>query len=149
MSFAVTHDLELDARVHACAERARVREAVACSSSEIGTLVRAGFHHDEGSRGSSLLLPYDVFTVYSVKTRTPSRTRTVAYLRVSTARQADHGVSLDVQRAKVTAYAELFDLDLVAVEVDAGESAKSLDRPALQRALSMLKNGSADALLGP
>jgi DNA invertase Pin-like site-specific DNA recombinase len=34
-------------------------------------------------------------------------TRTIAYLRVSTERQADRGVSLDAQRAKVMAYAEL------------------------------------------
>ena len=76
-----------------------------------------------------------------------SRTRTVAYLRVSTDKQADHGVSLDAQRAKVRAYAELFELDLVAVEVDAGFSAKSLDRPGLDRVLGMLRAGTADALL--
>jgi DNA invertase Pin-like site-specific DNA recombinase len=75
------------------------------------------------------------------------RTRTVAYLRVSTDKQADHGVSLEAQRAKVEAYATLYDLELVSVEVDAGESAKSLDRPALQRALTMLKRGAVDALL--
>jgi site-specific DNA recombinase len=50
-------------------------------------------------------------------------------------------------RAKVEGYAALFDLDLVAVEVDAGESAKSLARPALGRALAMLRTGKADALL--
>ena len=33
------------------------------------------------------------------------RTRTVAYLRVSTDKQAERGVSLDAQRAKVLAYA--------------------------------------------
>jgi len=77
----------------------------------------------------------------------PNRTRTVAYLRVSTDKQADRGISLEAQRAKVEGYAALFDLELVAVEVDAGESAKSLDRPALQRALSMLRSGKADALL--
>jgi len=59
-------------------------------------------------------------------------TRTIAYLRVSTDKQADRGVSLDAQRAKVNAYAELYDLDLADVIVDAGESAKSLDRPGLQ-----------------
>jgi site-specific DNA recombinase len=75
------------------------------------------------------------------------RARTVAYLRVSTDKQADRGVSLEAQRAKVHAYAELYDLELVAIEIDAGESAKSLDRPALQRALAMLKTGKADALL--
>jgi site-specific DNA recombinase len=74
-------------------------------------------------------------------------TRTVAYLRVSTDKQADKGVSLEAQRAKVEAYAALYDLDLIEVIVDAGVSAKSMDRPGLTRALSMLKKGQADALL--
>jgi len=78
----------------------------------------------------------------------PATTRTVAYLRVSTDKQAEHGVSLDAQRAKVEAYAGLYDLELVAVEVDAGASAKSLShRPSLDRALAMLEAGEADALL--
>ena len=34
-----------------------------------------------------------------------SATRTVAYVRVSTEKQADHGVSLDAQQAEVNAYA--------------------------------------------
>jgi site-specific DNA recombinase len=74
-------------------------------------------------------------------------TRTIAYLRVSTDKQADRGVSLDAQRAKASAYAQLYDLDLCEVIVDAGESAKSLDRPGLRRALGMLKRGEAAALL--
>ena len=78
---------------------------------------------------------------------TMSRTRTVAYLRVSTDKQADRGVSLDAQRAKVAAYAELYDLELVEVVVDAGESAKTLARPGLTRALGMLRKGEAEALL--
>jgi site-specific DNA recombinase len=76
-----------------------------------------------------------------------SKTRAVAYIRVSTDKQADKGVSLDAQRAKVTAYAELYELELVEVVVDAGASAKSLDRPGLTRALGMLKSGAADALV--
>jgi len=74
-------------------------------------------------------------------------TKTIAYLRVSTDKQADRGVSLDAQRAKVAAYGELYDLELAEIIVDAGESAKSLDRPGLQRALAMLKAGEAEALL--
>jgi site-specific DNA recombinase len=74
-------------------------------------------------------------------------TRTVGYLRVSTDKQADRGVSLETQRAKVEAYASLYDLDLVDVIVDAGVSAKSMDRPGLTRALLMLKKGDAEALL--
>ncbi|MEZ4444554.1 MAG: recombinase family protein [Polyangiaceae bacterium] len=75
------------------------------------------------------------------------RTKVVGYVRVSTAQQADGGVSLDAQRAKLEAYAVALDLDLVRVEVDAGVSAKGLDRPALQAALAHLDAGEADGLL--
>jgi DNA invertase Pin-like site-specific DNA recombinase len=78
---------------------------------------------------------------------TTASTKTVAYLRVSTDKQADRGVSLDAQRAKVEAYASLYDLDLVEIIVDAGASAKTLDRTGLNRALAMIKAGKADALL--
>jgi DNA invertase Pin-like site-specific DNA recombinase len=77
----------------------------------------------------------------------PKRTRTIAYLRVSTDKQADRGVSLEAQRAKVTAYAQLYELELVDVIEDAGASATTLDRAGLQRALAMLARGAADALL--
>src|SRR5205807_640015 len=73
-------------------------------------------------------------------------TRTIAYLRVH-GRAGRPGVSLDAQRAKVRAYAELYELQLVEVVVDAGASAKTLDRPGLQRALAMLRRGEAEALL--
>ena len=73
--------------------------------------------------------------------------RIVAYLRVSTDKQADRGVSLEAQRARVEAYAMLYELELVAVIEDAGASAKSLDRPGLDRALAMLRRGEADGLL--
>ena len=56
-------------------------------------------------------------------------TRAVAYTRVSTDTQASTGLSLDAQRAKVVAYARLYDLKLVDVILDAGASAKTLDRP--------------------
>jgi DNA invertase Pin-like site-specific DNA recombinase len=79
--------------------------------------------------------------------RTARKTRTIAYLRVSTEKQADRGVSLDAQRAKAHAYAELYDLELVDVIVDAGVSAKTLDRPGLRRALDLLRAGRAEALL--
>ena len=75
------------------------------------------------------------------------QTRTVAYIRVSTEKQADKGVSLEAQEAKIRAYAELYGLDLADVIVDAGVSAKTLERPGLARALGMLKAGEAEALL--
>ena len=79
-------------------------------------------------------------------TATP-KTRTVAYLRSSTNNQTDRCVSLEAQRARLQAYAEEAALELVAVEVDAETDARSLDRPALARALSMLKSSKAEALL--
>ena len=77
----------------------------------------------------------------------PMPTKTVAYLRVSSKDQAESGLSLPAQAEKVAAYAQLYDLELVATEVDAGLSAKSLERPALQRALRRLRSGRASALL--
>ena len=74
-------------------------------------------------------------------------TRAVAYLRVSTDKQADHGVSLAAQRARVEAYAGLYDLEIVEVIEDAGGSAKTLQRNGLQRALALLDAGKADALI--
>ena len=74
-------------------------------------------------------------------------TKTVAYIRVSSTDQADNGHSLGVQREKVELYAKLHGLELVAVIEDAGASAKTLDRPGLNRALAMLDQGEAGALL--
>lgn len=76
------------------------------------------------------------------------RPRALAYLRVSTARQAGEGESLDVQRSRLTAYAELHGLALLEVYVDAGISGKRMDtRPQLQEALQRLRAGDAEALL--
>ena len=76
-----------------------------------------------------------------------NRKKAIGYIRVSTEMQSDDGISIDAQQAKLHAYAELYDIDLVEMVVDAGESAKSLQRPGLQRALEMLKRGEADALI--
>lgn len=76
-----------------------------------------------------------------------ARTKVVGYVRVSTEQQADGGVSLDAQRAKLTAYAVALDLDLVAIVEDAGVSAKSLNRPGLIRVLAMLDANEAEGVL--
>lgn len=75
------------------------------------------------------------------------RPRIVAYLRVSTEQQADNGNSLEVQHAKIAQYAALYELDIVAVEIDAGESAGSLERPGLKAALARLERFEAEGLL--
>ena len=75
--------------------------------------------------------------------------KTVALIRVSTTDQSDNGHSLAAQREKVELYARLHGLELVAVVEEAGASAKTIDRPGLARALAMLDNGEAVALLVP
>ncbi len=73
--------------------------------------------------------------------------KAVGYVRVSTEEQASQGVSLDAQIEKVKAYASLYDIELVEIIVDAGVSAKTLDRPGLSKALAMLEAGEVEALV--
>ena len=44
-----------------------------------------------------------------------AKPRVVAYMRVSTEKQAEQGLSLDAQQAKLAAYAALYEVDLAAV----------------------------------
>lgn len=74
-------------------------------------------------------------------------TRVVAYVRVSTDQQADAGWSLEAQQEKLAAYAKVYDLQIIGTETDAGESASTLERPGLQRALERLDNFEAEGLL--
>jgi len=74
-------------------------------------------------------------------------TRVVAYTRVSTIDQASEGVSLALQRQKLEAYAFASGLQVVEWLEDAGLSAKTLERPGLQRALALLEQGQAEGLL--
>ena len=73
--------------------------------------------------------------------------RALGYIRVSTAQQAELGLSLDVQRELLRKHAELRDLELVGVEADEGLSAGSLKRPGLKAAMKALLEGRANALL--
>jgi DNA invertase Pin-like site-specific DNA recombinase len=66
---------------------------------------------------------------------------------VSTDKQADEGISLEVQEAQCRAYAGLYNLEIIAVIADPGQSAKSLARQGLTRALAMLAGGEAAGLL--
>ena len=76
-----------------------------------------------------------------------SKPKAIGYVRVSTEEQATDGVSLAAQEAKIKAYADLYDLDLVEIIVDAGQSAKTLDRPGITRALAMLTARQADGII--
>lgn len=73
--------------------------------------------------------------------------KVIGYVRVSTDEQADKGQSLEAQRAKVEAYCKLYELDLLAVIEDAGQSGKTLKREGLQQALGMLRKGKAEGLV--
>lgn len=73
-------------------------------------------------------------------------TRAIAYIRVSTDKQADQGHSLLAQQEKIQAYASLYDLDIIETVIETG-SAKNLNRDGLQGALAQIKSGKADALI--
>lgn len=70
--------------------------------------------------------------------------KAIGYIRVSTEQQADEGISLAAQRAKIEAWCELNDYELVAIYEDAGISGKTVSkRPQLQAALAEMKKGMA------
>ena len=73
--------------------------------------------------------------------------KAIGYVRVSTEDQAKEGVSLDNQKAKIEAYCDLKDLELVEIVKDAGISAKNLNRPGAQRVLEMAHQKEADAVV--
>lgn len=73
--------------------------------------------------------------------------RAIGYVRVSTEEQSKEGVSLDAQTEKLKQYAALDEIELVEIIRDEGQSAKTLERPGLQKALRMLRDGEADGLL--
>lgn len=76
----------------------------------------------------------------------PSQLPVLLYVRVSTEAQADQGHSLQAQEERARAYAALYDLVVCGVEIDIG-GAKTLARPALQRALARLRAGDVGGLI--
>src|SRR5215217_2085582 len=73
--------------------------------------------------------------------------KAIGYARVSTDKQADHGVSLQAQQEKIRAMATVHDLDVIDIVVDSGESAKSLKRPGMERVLEMVQAKGVDAVI--
>lgn len=71
----------------------------------------------------------------------------IGYIRVSTDKQADEGLSLDAQRARIQGMAMAQGISLADVIVDAGVSAKSLDRPGMARLLSLVDAGAVQTIL--
>ena len=78
----------------------------------------------------------------------PSGTKVVGYVRVSTQEQADSGAGLAAQRTAIEAEVKRRGWVLVAILEDAGVSGKSTkNRKALDAALSMLEAHVADGLV--
>src|SRR5437016_6167738 len=73
--------------------------------------------------------------------------RAISYVRVSTDKQAEHGVSLEAQEAKIRAMAVVHGAELLESIVDGGESAKSLQRPGMQRLLALVDKREVDAVI--
>ena len=74
-------------------------------------------------------------------------TKAIGYIRVSTQDQAESGLSLTHQENKIRAYASALDIELTSIAVDAGYSAKSLNRPAMQEVISKVKSGAVDTVI--
>src|SRR5437016_2785415 len=84
----------------------------------------------------------------SEKSTVPTRKRAVIYCRVSTDKQEQDGKSLDYQEDKCRRYAELHDMDIVAVlkEAKSGFIHYSL-REKLTLARQMVRNHLADMII--
>src|SRR5437588_1642363 len=73
--------------------------------------------------------------------------QTIGYVRVSTDKQADRGVSLEAQAEKIRAMAVVHNAELIDIIVDGGESAKSLNRPGMTRLLALVDAGEVQAVI--
>ncbi len=78
---------------------------------------------------------------------TNSNKTAIGYVRVSTQEQATEGVSLDAQRDRLRTYCKLHAIKLIDIKADEGISGGTLERPALQAALQMLRRGRANTLI--
>lgn len=67
--------------------------------------------------------------------------KTAGYIRVSTEEQAKNGFGIEIQKEKIMQYCKLHDLDNLEFYVDEGYSGWSLQRPAMQRLLTDVRNG--------
>jgi site-specific DNA recombinase len=75
-------------------------------------------------------------------------TKAVGYVRVSTEEQAKGGVSLDMQRAKIRAYADLEEMELLEIISDEGISGCSIKiRPGVQQVLKTVRHKQVEAVI--
>ena len=77
---------------------------------------------------------------------TMRRVQVALYVRVSTDKQAEFGMSLDAQTAELERYCAERNWDVAETFVDGGFSGKDTDRPAFKRMVQRIKNGGIDAI---
>lgn len=73
--------------------------------------------------------------------------KTIGYVRVSTDKQAEQGVSLEAQEAKIRAMATVHGSEVSEVIVDGGESAKTLNRPGMAKLLAVVDAGAVKVVI--
>src|ERR1035437_2165498 len=88
-----------------------------------------------------------IYSVYMIMKRGMKMKKAVGYIRVSTSEQALEGISLDNQKAKIKAYCQLNDIELVSIIEDAGKSGKNMHREGIQELLPIIRSKSVDTLI--
>jgi site-specific DNA recombinase len=73
--------------------------------------------------------------------------KAVGYVRVSTDKQAERGISLEAQAEKIRAMAVVHNTELFDIILDGGESAKSLERPGMERLLTLVDGKKVQAVI--
>ena len=73
--------------------------------------------------------------------------RAIAYTRVSTEEQSRSGLGLEDQRTRLIEEIDRRGWELAEVITDEGFTGSNIDRPGIEKALTFLKDGTADALV--
>jgi len=72
---------------------------------------------------------------------------TVAYIRVSTARQADSGLGLEAQISRIQQFSQLNNIEITETIVDAGISGRTMNREGLQQLINGVAEGRFTRLI--
>ena len=73
--------------------------------------------------------------------------KAVGYVRVSTQKQSEEGISIEAQESKIRAYCELKGIEISEVIIDAGISGKGVNRAGYQKVLELCEQGKIDAIV--
>lgn len=73
--------------------------------------------------------------------------KAIGYVRVSTDKQAERGISLEAQSEKIKAMALVQSAELLDTIVESGESAKNLNRPGMAKLLALVEKGKVQAVI--